>query len=210
MTSRDTSGIAVVLAVKDLAHAKSRLTGTPGPRAKLVEAMVADTLSAVRDAGIARVLVVTPDPVVTRMAGLHGATAHPDPGGGLNPALSAGADAARRRWEVDRIAFLQADLPALTASSLVDAIEAAALHADAFVADRSGVGTALLVSTTVTPAFGPDSAAAHRSAGADEIDPAHLGFADLRCDVDTPDDLAAAQALGVGRCTATELQANGV
>ncbi|MFT3715689.1 MAG: 2-phospho-L-lactate guanylyltransferase [Gordonia sp. (in: high G+C Gram-positive bacteria)] len=205
----------VVLAVKDLQRAKSRLGAAsvaPAAREALVAAMVADTLGAVRAAGIDRIVLVTPDPRVTELATGFGVLVVPDPGDGLNPALTAGAGAAAQRWAATRVAFLQADLPALTPASLSAALAAAADHPAAFVADRAGEGTALLVterpvtgSFAVAPAFGAHSAHAHRSAGAVELDPARTGLADLRCDVDTPADLAAAQELGVGPATAAAL-----
>ncbi|MGH3860323.1 MAG: 2-phospho-L-lactate guanylyltransferase, partial [Actinokineospora sp.] len=72
-----------------------------------------------------------------------------------------------------------------------------AAGARAFVADREGTGTTLLIAATATalaPRFGAGSALAHgRTAlmvGA--------GLATLRCDVDTAADLAEARSLGVG------------
>ncbi|MGZ4583781.1 MAG: 2-phospho-L-lactate guanylyltransferase, partial [Mycobacterium sp.] len=50
--------------------------------------------------------------------------------------------------------------------------------------------------------FGSDSSARHRRSGAIELTGAWPG---LRCDVDTPDDLAAARRLGVGAATARAL-----
>ena len=69
------------------------------------------------------------------------------------------------------------------------------------VADRLATGTAALCAfgTALDPQFGSDSSARHRRSGAIELTGAWPG---LRCDVDTPADLAAARRLGVGAATA--------
>ena len=106
--------------------------------------------------------------------------------------------------------YLQADLPALRAESFGAALAAAAAHPASFVADRHRTGTALLTvraGAGVVPAFGPDSAAAHRAAGAVELDPQLKSWPDLRCDVDTPGDLRIAADLGVGPRTRAVLSA---
>ena len=207
------SPVAVVLAVKRLDDAKSRLaTVVPDDRRRgLVAAMLADTLAAVRDAGIASVTVVTPDPRVARTVAEFGARtlAEPTPDvlSPLNAALRHGIRQAQA--SAGLVAALQADLAALDAGSLVEALDDAATAigrgADAaFVADRSGDGTALLVvraGAEFTPRFGQSSAAAHRESGAVELDPERVRWARLRTDVDTPDDLAAAVDLGLGSRT---------
>ncbi|MFT4086492.1 MAG: 2-phospho-L-lactate guanylyltransferase [Gordonia sp. (in: high G+C Gram-positive bacteria)] len=207
--SRD---VAVVLAVKDLAAAKSRLAGRfahDDDRRALVAAMFADTLAAVRAAGLSRVIVVSPDRDVHARVADFGALAVDEPArGGLNAALSHGADVARDRWASSRIVFLQADLPALSAESLDGAIDDAAAHPAAFVADRAGLGTVLLsiaADSGFAPAFGNGSAQAHRVRGAVELRPAADRWPDLRADVDTPDDLRHVALLGVGPHTRTVL-----
>jgi 2-phospho-L-lactate/phosphoenolpyruvate guanylyltransferase len=96
---------------------------------------------------------------------------------------------------------LQGDLPALQTQELSEAIAAARHHRRSFVADRLGTGTAALfaLGAALDPQFGPDSSARHRRSGAIELTGAWPG---LRCDVDTPADLAAARRLGVGAATA--------
>ncbi|KJR06786.1 hypothetical protein UG54_12780, partial [Gordonia sihwensis] len=72
---RDPLPIAVVLAVKRLDHAKSRLAGalpSDEQRRSLVTAMLGDTLEAVREAGVAQAAVVTPDPAVHVAVREHG------------------------------------------------------------------------------------------------------------------------------------------
>lgn len=200
----------VVLAVKSLSDAKSRLTPLPASadRPTLVAAMLADTLDAVTGIG-ADAVVVTPDADVRRLVAGRGALALDEPApvdgmSSLNTALAHGAAG------VDRVAYLQADLPALHSESLAEAIDdALRAMADApaaFVADRSGDGTVLLVASAgVVPRFGVDSARRHRDSGAVELDPTHRRWADLRTDIDTPDDLAVARTLGLGPRTAAVL-----
>ena len=120
---------------------------------------------------------------------------HADP---LNNAISAAARAIGS--ETPAIVALQGDLPALQPHELAQAIDAARAHQRSFVADRHGTGTSALFTFGVPldPRFGPNSAAAHRSSGAIELTGPWPG---LRCDIDTPDDLAAARELGMGPAT---------
>lgn len=126
-------------------------------------------------------------------------------------------------------AVLLGDLPALRPTDLSAGLRAAsaALAADhqapmAAVPDAQGSGTVLLAgrrASDLDPAFGPASLAEHRRRGAVVVDlDLHLGrleivsgaasgAARLRHDVDTPDDLRVALALGVGRRTAAMLAA---
>jgi len=75
----------------------------------------------------------------------------------------------------------------------------------AAVPDADGTGTVLLAARTparLDPAFGPVSFAEHLRRGAV---PLPLDLPRLRRDVDTPADLDAALALGVGARTASAL-----
>ncbi len=199
--------VLVVLALKSLDRAKSRLAARLPiglDREELVAAMFADTVEAAQAAGLRRIAVVSPDPRVLALAErlTAAAIAEPPSTTGLNAALVHAAGHAPGAAAASRIVYLQADLPALHADSLRAALTEAAPHTAAFVADRSGEGTAMLTvrrdSGALLPAFGPASANAHRRAGAVELDPGRDRWADLRCDVDTPDDLRAAQRLGLG------------
>lgn len=199
-----------VLAVKSLSDAKSRLTPLPASadRRALVAAMLLDTLDAVAAIG-ADTVVVSPDEDVHRIALDTGARALDEPGpatglSSLNAALAHGAASA------GQTAFLQADLPALQPDSLAQALDGAALALKsapaAFVADRSGHGTVLLVAHPgFTPRFGVESARHHRDAGAVELDPDHRRWPDLRTDIDTPNDLAIASEIGLGPRTLAAL-----
>jgi 2-phospho-L-lactate guanylyltransferase len=152
---------------------------------------------------VARLVVVTDDPAVAAAVRALGAAAVPDtPAAGLNAALRHGA-AHLDRSAAAPVAALAADLPALRPAELAAALAAAGRTGGAgFVPDAAGTGTVLLAAATgaaLRPRFGPGSAAAHRAAGVAEL---AGDWPALRRDVDTPADLAAAAALGLGRHTA--------
>jgi 2-phospho-L-lactate guanylyltransferase len=219
----------VLLPVKVLARAKSRLAVLAGDRRReLALAFASDTVTAALACPeVARVLVVTSDPVAGRLlAGLGAVIVADEPadrsatrGGAaaaaapsvigelgvqdaLNAALRHGAAVAARRWPGTGLAALTADLPALSPAELATALRAASPAPVAFVPDAAGVGTTLYAvppGGEFRPLFGGASRARHAAAGAVELAAGDL--TGLRRDVDTPDDLRAALALGVGPFT---------
>lgn len=205
--------VAVVVAVKGLAQAKSRLAGELPDREGLVLAMFADTVDAVRAAGVPTIVVVSTDPDVVSWARDHGLHHISDPNrdSSLNAAFGLGADYLRARPDAPTsIALLQADIPALTPAEFRAAVDAAVGHRRAIVADRSSTGTTVLIRDAdidEPSAFGRDSAAAHRAAGATDLDPRGTTWLGLATDVDTVDDLDAAATLGVGVHTTAWLKA---
>ncbi len=205
--------VGLIIAVKRLAAAKTRLAPVFSARTResVVLAMLVDTLTAAARAGSVRsITVVTPDEAAAAAAAELGAgvladptpEGHPDP---LNNAIataeSALVDSFSNADLLANVVVLQGDLPALQTQELSEAIAAARHHERSFVADRLGTGTSALFAfgTSLDPQFGPDSAARHRRSGAIELTGAWPG---LRCDVDTPADMAAARRLGVGGATA--------
>jgi 2-phospho-L-lactate guanylyltransferase len=207
-TRADGAGdIALIIAVKRLAAAKTRLAPVFSARTRenVVLAMLVDTLTAAaRVASLGSITVITPDESAAAAAADLGANvlADPTPEGHadpLNNAIAAAELAVAR--EFSNFVVLQGDLPALQTQELAEAIAAARQYRRSFVADRPATGTAALCAfgTMLDPQFGPDSSARHRRSGAIELTGAWPG---LRCDVDTPADLAAARRLGVGAATA--------
>jgi 2-phospho-L-lactate guanylyltransferase len=199
--------VAVVIAVKRLAAAKTRLASafSPATRETVVLAMLMDTIAAA--VPVAAVTVVTPDTVAADAVRSLGANVidDPTPGGHPDPLNNAIAAAeAELRAGRPNIVVLQGDLPALRSHELAEAITAARAHPRSFVGDRHGTGTAALFAFGVPldPRLGADSARRHRDSGAVELTG---GWPGLRCDIDTPDDLAAARLLGVGPATARAL-----
>jgi 2-phospho-L-lactate guanylyltransferase len=204
--------VGLIVAVKRLAAAKSRLAPvfSAQTREKVVLAMLVDTLTAAARVGSVRTItVITPDDVAAAAAIELGAEVlsdptpqgHPDP---LNNAIAAAEQVVAQ--SVPNLVVLQGDLPALQAQELTEAIAAARHHERSFVADRLGTGTTALCAfgAALDPRFGPDSCAQHRRSGAIELTGAWPG---LRCDIDTPDDLAVARRLGMGPATSRTVAA---
>jgi 2-phospho-L-lactate guanylyltransferase len=199
--------VALIIAVKRLAAAKTRLAPVFSARTRetVVLAMLMDTLTAAgRARSLGSITVITPDDAAAAAAIELGAgvlvdptpEGHPDP---LNNAITTAERAVGSSFA--NVVALQGDLPALQTQELNEAIAAARQHRRSFVADRLATGTAALFAfgSPLEPQFGSDSSARHRSSGAIELTGAWPG---LRCDVDTPSDLAAARRLGVGAATA--------
>jgi 2-phospho-L-lactate guanylyltransferase len=193
---------SMVIPVKVLALAKSRLTGLPGGRrAELALAMAADAVTAASACpAVDSVIVVTDDAAAgAELSGLGAFVLPDEPGDGLNPALEFGAAYADERWPGRGRAGMAADLPALGAAELARALGEAAQARQAFVADADGTGTTLYTAgpgVAFSPRFGPASREAHRSAGAVEL--LLPGLDGLRRDVDTIADLRDAARIGLG------------
>ncbi|GIH27020.1 2-phospho-L-lactate guanylyltransferase [Acrocarpospora phusangensis] len=195
----------MIIPVKTLLRAKTRLAGAAGAhREDLAVAVAADTASAALACPlVARVIVVTADPIpAARLADL-GAVVVADPDRGLNTALRAGFAEAVRLSPGDPVAALQADLPALRPAELARALTAAGEFDESFVPDAPGTGTTLyatLAGIPFTPRFGGESRARHLAGGAKEL--ALDDIPTVRRDVDTVEDLRTATALGLGPHTA--------
>jgi 2-phospho-L-lactate guanylyltransferase len=195
----------VLVPVKDPGVGKSRLNALGEPvRRRLARAFALDTVSAALAAdGVVGVVVATDDPGTAAAGRAVGCLVVPD-AGGLNPALVAAAAAAAAQWPGSMPVALCGDLPALTPHGLGQALRALPATGAGFVADAQGTGTTLYAAPydSFAPAFGPGSAAAHRSAGALELIGAQE---ELRLDVDDPNDLDRARLLGVGPHTSRVL-----
>lgn len=216
--------VDVVVPVKSLGAAKSRLRGAadrglgePGAHARLALALAHDTVAAVRAAHRVRhVLVVSADPVVAAELVAVGVEVVPDTAPGLNAAYEHGAGLLRARDPAAAVGALQADLPALRADELDQAVAAAlALFVGgsggsgrvgrAYVGDADGTGTTFLVAAPgvpLDPRFGAGSAREHRASGARPLPGDWPG---LRRDVDTSDDLRRAADIGLGAHTRSVL-----
>ncbi|WP_410650284.1 2-phospho-L-lactate guanylyltransferase [Amycolatopsis sp. cmx-4-54] len=201
-------GFDLIVPMKRPAEGKSRLRGAvvPERHPELVLALAYDTLSAATSAdGVRRVLVVAADPASVADLTELGVEIVTEPSrGGLNAALRYGEELLRRDTPSALVGALQADLPALRTEDLTAALAEAAGHR-AFVADRQGTGTTLLLAgagRALEPRFGAGSARAHTASGAT---PLTIAAESLRADVDTADDLAHVRTLGAGKRTSTLL-----
>ena len=193
----------LVIPLKPLARAKSRLSDTAGDgvRPGLALAFAQDTVAAaLASAAVRGVVVVTDDPLAGRELAALDARIVPDaPGAGLNAALRHGESVVRAMFPETALAALNADLPALRPHELTRVLDTAAEFPRAFLPDAAGIGTTLLAAAPnqpLLPAFGPDSRHRHRVSGAAELALPHVDS--VRQDVDTGDDLRTALALGAG------------
>jgi 2-phospho-L-lactate guanylyltransferase len=200
----DLRHVVVIVPVRDLESAKSRLGETldPEERRALVTVMLDRTVRAGLGAGF-EVLVVSPAMDVLELAERAGAEPLRQLGEGLNEALEL-ATVTAAAGGATGVLVVPVDLPAIDADALRVVVAnghaaiAPARPLVALVPDRHGNGTnALLVSPpgAIGFAFGPESrhrhAAAARDVGAVYVE---LG-GQLGLDVDTADDLALAEPL---------------
>ena len=194
----------VVVPVKRLSVAKSRLAayGDAGRR-RLALAFAEDVVTAALACPlVVRVLVVTDDPEAAASLTALGAVVAPDDtDDGLNPALAHGAELLRADRPELGVVTVSSDLPALHAADLAAVLGAVPPGGRGFVADAAGSGTTLLAAAApagLGPAYGGASAQRHAASGARRLP----GTPALRRDVDTPEDLREALAIGVGARTA--------
>jgi len=199
----DATPWGVVVPVKRLSQAKTRLAAYGDVlRQELALAFAADVVAAaLRCEAVQRVLVVSDDPLAAQVLHALGATVVADaPDAGLNPALQHGADLLRAERADCGIATVSADLPSLRPQDLAVVLRRVRAGR-AFVADADGRGTTLLAAgpgADLAPAYGSGSRQRHLASGAVELP----GAPALRRDVDTPEDLRRAAALGLGPRTA--------
>ena len=184
---------AVLVPLKPLAEAKSRfrVAYDDETRAALVRAMLTDVLDAVRAAHEGPLLLVTADAAFGELAARFDARRIEDRAHDYNGAVAAALHTEAVR-DAGAALVLPADLPRATPGDIVCVLEA--LHTAEVVlvpAHDGGTGAlGLRPPDAIAPAFGPDSAAAHREAARaaarrfEEIDCPSLAF-----DVDTPSDL---------------------
>jgi len=202
----------VVIPMKPLAGAKERLAPAlnPGERRRLSLAMLADVIAAARR--FERVWVLNSDPDAAAVAIDAGVEPilDPAPGLGLNASLT---EATKRSLDegANGVLIVSADVPAVSAEDLEALSDKAGL---ALAPDRSGSGTNALwraPANAIEVAFGTSSRAAHeRLAREAALDVRVIDRPGLALDVDTPDDLAAAWAHGVGPATRRALEEMGV
>lgn len=211
---------AVVLPVKGLSDAKTRLAGSDLGTADLAFAFFQDAATAALDCpAVGMVIVTTSDPVIAGWGRDHGCVVVSDEGqAGINAAAAHAAHAAHAAPATLEagdagLAVMVSDLPAVTPSAIAAALTLAAAHPVAFLTDLEGTGTTMWMSepaAAVRTAFGPLSRQAHRDLGAADLVAIHGDLASLRAarrDVDTVDDLEQARAFGLGAHTLAALTA---
>ncbi|GAA1951756.1 2-phospho-L-lactate guanylyltransferase [Microbacterium aquimaris] len=198
----------VVIPVKPARRGKSRLA-SGASRETLARAIALDTIAAtVACPAVAQVFVVTDDPGLPLAAadipGLR-FVAEEEPRG-LDAAIGLGTAAAGTN--APRAALL-GDLPALRPDDLAAALDAAAAHPRAVVADAEGTGSTLVTAAAGhdwSCAFGDGSFARHLALGCVALEIPRTST--VRRDVDTPEQLAEAVHLGLGIRTSEALSAD--
>jgi 2-phospho-L-lactate guanylyltransferase len=193
---------AAVLPVKSFGRAKSRTALSDEPRIALAEAMVADVLDALSEVGsLTEVLVVTREVRAAAAARAAGFEVIEDPSeSGHSQAASRGALIAAERG-AERVLLVPGDCPGLDAGE-IETLLADTEPGVVVVPDRHGAGTNALVLSppdVIDPSFGPGSFARHAAlARAAGVSVRVAEVPSLAFDVDTPEDLAALRAAGVG------------
>jgi len=186
---------AAIVPIKRFGMAKSRLAGTSaaGLRPALAEAMLTDVLDELtRCAELDRIVVVSGEPAVARIASDFGADHIDDPAdaGHSEAALAGVAHAEALGATV--VALLPGDCPLIRATEIGAALAA---HGEgvAVIPDRHGTGTnGLIISPpgAISPAFGPGSRVRHLDLAAEAGVAAEVAeIPSLALDLDTGDDL---------------------
>jgi FO synthase len=221
------SPIHALVPLKSLSQAKSRLACvlTPAQRAALVEAMARDVLTLLRDhPQIGAVTVVSDDTRVQSIAGEYGAdflvegelTAdHELREPGLNAVISAAA-AGLHHLGAKRLVVLHADVPALCAAELSEAIELQTASGGLVIGtDEPGEGTNLLLFPAGSPprfAYGADSCRLHQHWADDAGQPVQvIRRPGIALDVDDAHDLQSLLgSTSIGSHTRSYLQGSGL
>lgn len=195
--------------VKRLGAAKSRLRGALGERAdELTLAMLADLLAALAASPpLTRVVVVTPDEAVARVARASGADARVADDAGLNEGLAAATQALAAPGEA--VLVVLGDVAGATPTEITALFEALAQLGGRGVVlapSRDG-GTAALLRAPhelMGTRFGARSAAAHRALAREAGAPFRaLDLPALAIDLDRPEDLSALLASGAAAAPRT-------
>jgi 2-phospho-L-lactate guanylyltransferase len=184
-------GACALIAVKERARCKTRLTDVLGPpeRIELVRSMLTTVLAAAGNAEtVHQVIVLSPErdtvpPEIPVLA---------DTGESLNTALIQ-AHAMVRELGCQEIVVLPADLPLITPAEIDELVRAGRAGGFAMATDAAGVGTNALCLVSTHPfhfQFGPDSRRLHleeaRRWGAS---PQEVHLPGLEFDVDSSADL---------------------
>lgn len=201
---------AVLVPLKSLKRAKSRLALPAAARVELVLAMAGDVVEAALACQQVDLVAVVAD-AADGLEPLQrlGAALLVDPAArGLNGALRQAAAIVAARDGAYGIASLVGDVAAVRPDQLSRVLAATAIEGTAFVADAAGRGTTLVAARRwvgFLPEYGPQSRRRHVDAGFTELLLPDLD--ELRLDVDTVTDLQALQRLTPGPRTRTVLAA---
>jgi 2-phospho-L-lactate/phosphoenolpyruvate guanylyltransferase len=183
------AGWIVIIPVKPLAAAKSRISVSPEVRRRLAAAFALNTIHAAHGAQLVEdVVVLTSDHRIAASAKQLGAVVLADCGSGLNGSLQA---ALACQPQSDPAAILAADLPLLTSDMLDGVLASGADYERWHVRDFAGTGTTMLGARecrSLEPQFGPESSKKHLGCGFAQL-PLPENLLGAAHDVDTVTDL---------------------
>ena len=191
--SKAAEGIAVIIAVRDVSTAKSRLGEQldAGARQSLVIAMLDDLLAALRRAYSGPILVVSPDAAYDPVATTHGAQLVGDPGEGLNQAFLTALASASEAGAHSAL-LLPGDLPHVSPEDLASVLDGFGKPGVVLVPSSDGgtIALGLHPLDVIAPRFGERSADRHRdAAAAAAVHLNELTPPSMQVDIDTLADL---------------------
>jgi 2-phospho-L-lactate guanylyltransferase len=187
---------AALIPVKELARAKARLADhiSPEDRLALARALLDDAFTLAESAPFLSWWVVSDDAEVQDLAARRGLGIAPDPGAGLNPALSAGI-AATIKAGATSVTIVPCDVPLAWRGDLEDLLDTGATSDVVLVPSGDDGGTnALYLSPPglLEPHFGEGSMKAHIDAAeARRARCSILALDRLALDIDTIEDVDA-------------------
>ncbi len=201
----------VIIPLKQLSHAKSRLGVPDASRRLLTRAFAADVMIACsRSESVDGITVVADNSWARDLP--HWVTFEPDPGSGLNDAITRGLSSVEPQTKV---VVLVGDLPCVRPQDVTDMLASAELllvdNPMVTLPDSGGEGTTALMGRAIDlrPGFGPGSFERHVNAGAIPLTSPDLddatGWSRLRRDIDHKEDLDRARVLGAGSTTSALL-----
>ena len=202
------SSICAVVPVKRFDIAKSRLAGILAneQRVALAEAMFRDVLRSLNESkSLSCVLVVTADPIATRIAIDFGARVVSDNSEhGTNAAILMGLE-----WVIDAAyegaLIVPADIPFVTSEEIELALQTMKIGRVVLTQAYQDGGTnllGLLPATSIKCAFGADSFQRHyAAANAAGLIPTELSLTGAARDIDTPTDLETPPEIGMQTLT---------
>jgi len=164
------SSVRLILPVKPLGHAKSRLKLSPHDRRLVAERLFVNTLTvALQCLQRGQVFVLTSDDRIAARAGRQGVTVVADAGDDLNGSLDAAIRSLNMKYAGDTLAVMVSDLPRLDPRALTGALlEGATVERPRHIVDHRGGGTTFVSMpprARIPMCFGVDSARRFREAG---------------------------------------------
>lgn len=207
------SQFTAIIPVKQFIRSKTRLSDDPLLRASLAKAFARDVVVATRQSCmIESIVLVTSEKGEQVLGPDHGSVVSDgdihvvadrswSTNDSLNDALWRGAAWSGRYRPDNPVVIIPADLAAITAGALDEALAIATTVETAYVVDAEGTGTTLstaLDARDLHSLYGPNSATHHHLIGYSPLDRVDVR---LRQDVDTLADLQRAMTLGVGSNT---------